>query len=172
MLQKLHSLFVNNALLNTVDNVCGAIARLITTNPASVPLNQVLPSFFTALPLKVDHSENKAVFNCIFFLFSTQTELVSLSFPRPQTVTTCGTLFVDLNKTPSFLFQMFSNLPRLFSIFAAVLGEPDTQLVAPTRVGLLSLIQSVSAQRNDLFTQAVASLSEYERSVLAKAITQ
>jgi len=131
-----------------------------------VPLQQVLPSFFTALPLKVDYSENKAVFNCIFFLFSTQTELVS----RPSPVSRSS---YDLAVTPPPFYlscQMFSNLPRLFSIFSSVLGEPDTQLAPASRVGLLSLIQSVSAQRNDLFTQALASLSEFERGVLAKAL--
>lgn len=81
ILQKLHGLFVNNVYVNTIDNVCGAIARMITTNPTSVPLNQVLPAFFSSLPLKVDYAENKAVFNCVFFLFTTQHDFVS--FPQP-----------------------------------------------------------------------------------------
>lgn len=76
VLQKLHGLFVNNAYVNTIDNACGAVSRIIVTNPSSVPLPQVLPALFSALPLKIDYAENKAVFNCIFFLFGTQHEYV------------------------------------------------------------------------------------------------
>lgn len=59
------------ARFNARDNAVGAVARIIVKNTAAVPLDQVLPVFFDALPLKHDHLENTAVFNTIFHLFRT-----------------------------------------------------------------------------------------------------
>lgn len=60
-----------SAKLNAKDNATGAVARLIVRNPAAIPLDQVLPIFVNALPLKNDYLENRAVFRAIFFLFRT-----------------------------------------------------------------------------------------------------
>ncbi|KXN86598.1 putative importin subunit beta-4 [Leucoagaricus sp. SymC.cos] len=57
------------ARLNAKDNAAGAVARLIVRNTAAIPLEQVLPTFFTALPLKNDYLENRPVFRAIFHLF-------------------------------------------------------------------------------------------------------
>lgn len=46
----------------TLDNICGALARLIITNSKLVPLEQVLPVFIQKLPLREDFDENKSVF--------------------------------------------------------------------------------------------------------------
>ncbi|KAJ6804510.1 putative importin subunit beta-4 isoform X1 [Iris pallida] len=47
------------------DNAAGAVARMIMVQPQSIPLNQVLPVFLKALPLKEDYEESIAVYNCI-----------------------------------------------------------------------------------------------------------
>lgn len=65
---------------------------------------------------------------------------------------------------------MFAHLPQLFAIFASVLGLPETQLTPETRVGLLSLLHSLSTQRQDLFNQALASLPEGERAKILAAM--
>ncbi|KIJ20624.1 phosphatidylinositol 3-kinase [Paxillus involutus ATCC 200175] len=57
--------------LNAKDNATGAVARLITRNTAAVPLDQVLPVFVAALPLKEDYVENRPVFRALFHLFRT-----------------------------------------------------------------------------------------------------
>jgi len=44
-----------------LDNICGAVARLICTNHEAVPLGQVLPVFLNHLPLKEDFEENDMV---------------------------------------------------------------------------------------------------------------
>ncbi|KAI0925226.1 hypothetical protein AcW1_007090 [Taiwanofungus camphoratus] len=59
------------ARLNARDNAVGAVARMLTKNTAAMPLDQVLPVFFEALPLKNDYLENRPVFMAIFHLFRT-----------------------------------------------------------------------------------------------------
>ncbi|XP_020296536.1 importin-4-like [Pseudomyrmex gracilis] len=51
------------------DNVIGALARLIITNYSSLPLEQILPVFVQQLPLNLDWSEHKAVFQSIHTLY-------------------------------------------------------------------------------------------------------
>lgn len=53
----------------TADNACSAIARIIVRYNNSLPLPQLLPLFFRALPLREDHLEDEYVYNCLFFLF-------------------------------------------------------------------------------------------------------
>ncbi|KAL7280928.1 hypothetical protein ACG7TL_005876 [Trametes sanguinea] len=61
-----------SAKLNARDNAVGAVARMIAKNTAAVPLDQVLPVFIDALPLRNDYLENRPVFRAIFHLFKTQ----------------------------------------------------------------------------------------------------
>ncbi|KAE9406240.1 ARM repeat-containing protein [Gymnopus androsaceus JB14] len=57
--------------LNAKDNAAGAVGRLIVRNTAAIPLDQVLPVFVDALPLKNDYLENRPVFRAIFHLIQT-----------------------------------------------------------------------------------------------------
>ncbi|XP_067389258.1 LOW QUALITY PROTEIN: importin-4 [Emydura macquarii macquarii] len=58
------------------DNVCGAVARMILSQPQALPLGQVFPALLRALPLTEDLEENKTVFRCIQFLYETQPQQV------------------------------------------------------------------------------------------------
>jgi importin-4 len=60
--------------LNARDNAAGAVGRMIVKNAAAVPLDQVLPIFVNALPLKNDPLENRPVFRAIFHLFRTNSQ--------------------------------------------------------------------------------------------------
>ncbi|TBU45281.1 ARM repeat-containing protein [Dichomitus squalens] len=60
------------AKLNARDNAVGAVARMIVKNTAALPLDQVLPVFLSALPLRNDYLENRPVFRAVFHLFNTQ----------------------------------------------------------------------------------------------------
>lgn len=51
-----------------VDNAAAAVARFIMAAPAALPMEQVLPVFLSALPLKADRSENEAVYTCLLGL--------------------------------------------------------------------------------------------------------
>jgi hypothetical protein len=73
LLAALRPLFVitpdsSSAKLNAQDNAAGAVARLLLCNTAAIPLDQVLPVFLEALPLKND-LENRAVFGALFHRF-------------------------------------------------------------------------------------------------------
>lgn len=57
------------AKLNAKDNAAGAVGRLLLRNAAATPLDQVLPVFIDALPLKNDYLENRPVFRALFHLF-------------------------------------------------------------------------------------------------------
>ncbi|POW08844.1 hypothetical protein PSHT_09376 [Puccinia striiformis] len=51
------------------DNAAGAIARMILKNKAALPLDQVLPVFFEALPLKQDFAESSKCFEAFHILW-------------------------------------------------------------------------------------------------------
>uniref|UniRef100_A0A8C4YM11 Importin 4 n=1 Tax=Gopherus evgoodei TaxID=1825980 RepID=A0A8C4YM11_9SAUR len=51
------------------DNICGAVARMILSQPQALPLSQVFPALLRSLPLTEDFEENKTVFRCISFLY-------------------------------------------------------------------------------------------------------
>ncbi|KAF7724391.1 hypothetical protein EC973_001116 [Apophysomyces ossiformis] len=76
ILTALHPLFHDQSLPNTTDNATGAVARLILAHPEAVPLDQVLPVFANALPLKADFAENEPVFECLFQLFRSNNSFV------------------------------------------------------------------------------------------------
>lgn len=54
---------------NTLDNICGALARLIIANSNLVPLKDVLPVFIQYLPLRQDFDENQSVFKCLHLVY-------------------------------------------------------------------------------------------------------
>ncbi|ORY60375.1 armadillo-type protein [Leucosporidium creatinivorum] len=63
VLSALHPLFeaADEEAQGARDNAAGAVARMIVKNSAAVPLEQVLPVFLKALPLKRDFAESKPV---------------------------------------------------------------------------------------------------------------
>ncbi|EMD38718.1 hypothetical protein CERSUDRAFT_112448 [Gelatoporia subvermispora B] len=65
------------AKFNARDNAMGSVARMILKNTAAVPLDQVIPTFMDALPLKNDYQENVPVFRAIFHLFRTNAGLLA-----------------------------------------------------------------------------------------------
>ncbi|RLO03085.1 hypothetical protein DYB28_004584 [Aphanomyces astaci] len=60
-----------------VDNACSAVASLISTAPDAVPLDQVLPVFLKALPLKADFTETENVYGALFKLLEMQHPVAS-----------------------------------------------------------------------------------------------
>ncbi|XVE91917.1 hypothetical protein REPUB_Repub01dG0052500 [Reevesia pubescens] len=65
------------------DNAAGAIARMVMVHPQSIPLNQVLPVFLRVLPLKEDHEESMAVYNCVSMLVLSSNPQVFFSLHLP-----------------------------------------------------------------------------------------
>ncbi|KAG8895285.1 hypothetical protein FRB99_000665 [Tulasnella sp. 403] len=58
------------------DNAAGAVSRMILKNAGSLPLEQVLPVLYAALPLKNDYLENAPVYRAIFHLFRTNGQVM------------------------------------------------------------------------------------------------
>ncbi|XP_066460134.1 importin-4 isoform X2 [Eleutherodactylus coqui] len=79
----------------TLDNVCGAVSRMILTHPEGVPVEQVFPVLLRSMPLKKDFEENVTVFKCIAFLY---------------------------DKNPA---QVAANITDIARIFAHVLGTKE-----------------------------------------------
>ncbi|KAL4119196.1 hypothetical protein QTP88_012040 [Uroleucon formosanum] len=52
-----------------LDNVYGALARMIITNIEGMPLDHVVPVMINYLPLQEDFVENLAVFKCLIYLY-------------------------------------------------------------------------------------------------------
>jgi len=103
--------------LNAKDNAAGAVARLILRNTGAIPLDQVLPIFVNALPLKDDYLENRPVFRAIFHLTRT----------NPQ--------------------ALAPYMDKLLSVFATVLDPngPD-QVGDEIRADLIQLISHLNSQ--------------------------
>ncbi|KAF9432023.1 hypothetical protein BGZ76_011403, partial [Entomortierella beljakovae] len=95
ILTALYPLFQNQNLDNATDNACGAVARMIMKHPNAVPLDQVLPVFLQALPLKRDYEENEPVYNLLFSLIRSQNAWI------------------------------FSNIAQILAVFTEVLPKED-----------------------------------------------
>ncbi|KAF9423604.1 hypothetical protein BGZ94_008252 [Podila epigama] len=120
LLTAVYPLFQNQEMVNVTDNACGAVARMIMAHPNAVPLDQVLPVFVGALPLKRDFAENEAVFQVLFSLIRSQNNWI------------------------------FANIAQLLPVFAAVLStegeEDEAQLQPQTRQELIDIIKALNVQ--------------------------
>lgn len=67
-LQLVQPFFTSEFEPATVDNAVAAVCRMVLGNPASVPLESVLPVIFSKLPLKDDFDEFKTVTKFIVYL--------------------------------------------------------------------------------------------------------
>lgn len=76
ILQALFTLLSSEQPPLVQDNICGAVARMITASPESLPLDQVLPMLVGLLPIKEDESENKTVTNCFIQLYKNNNTLI------------------------------------------------------------------------------------------------
>jgi hypothetical protein len=120
-----------HARLSARDNAAGAVARMISKNADALPLAQVLPVLFGALPLRNDLLENTPVFRAVFTLFKT----------RPAAVAP----FLD----------------GLLRVFAHVLdpnGRED-QVGDETRAELIALVAAINAEKPEAV--AAAGLSAF-----------
>lgn len=59
-----------------IDNVCGAVCRMIMGNADAVPVEQVFPALMARLPLKEDMEEYSTVYNCLTMLYSRNPALI------------------------------------------------------------------------------------------------
>ncbi|KAH8296643.1 hypothetical protein KR054_009252 [Drosophila jambulina] len=70
ILQTLSDAIARETAPSALDNICGAVARLILTNVQAVPLAAVLPVFLSHLPLREDFEEYDAVLKTFHLLYT------------------------------------------------------------------------------------------------------
>jgi len=113
ILSSISPLFNSTSLPQTIDNACGAVARLLLRYPNIVPIEQVLPTFFNALPLKSDYEENVPVVKFLQYLFETQNPFI------------------------------LSNKEGLTQLFQSMLSPPENQLNEECRAIVIKMAQSL-----------------------------
>ncbi len=112
------------ARFNARDNGAGAVARLIVRNTGAIPLEQVLPLWLSALPLKNDFLENRPVFRCIFHLFSTQSAAL---LPYLDTLLAVFAVVLDPNQAD----QISDDIRRdLINLIGLLNGEDPGKIQA------------------------------------------
>jgi hypothetical protein len=118
--------------------VCGATvqARLILAVPQHMPLAQVVPVLFRALPLKEDFAENETVYRCADALFRNQFELAAP--------------FIE-----HFLLA-----------FCTAFNQPDEQLSGATAALIPPLVQWMSANHPAPAAAAIKKLPRLAREFL------
>lgn len=70
LLQLLFSIADKNPSHLIMDNICGAVSRMILTNYNALPLAQIIPVLIHHLPIQEDKSENDTFMKCICFLYT------------------------------------------------------------------------------------------------------
>ncbi|KAK9398264.1 importin-4 [Crotalus adamanteus] len=71
-----------SATNRVTDNVCGAVARMLMTNPGGMPVEQVFPVLLHALPLREDFEEYKTVYRCVAFIYQNDPSQVLQQIPE------------------------------------------------------------------------------------------
>lgn len=69
ILQTLSTMFSKETHSGTMDNISGAVAKMIIVNAHGIPLEQVLPVLIQHLPLAFDFTENEAIVKCLYGLY-------------------------------------------------------------------------------------------------------
>lgn len=108
------------------DNAAGAVARMIMKNKSALPLAQILPVFFEALPLKQDFDESGKCFDAVFELIREQNPLVQNHFDHLLAVFA----HVLTNSTPS-------------------VPEGKTMIQPETRENMIALLRQLNGQVPD-----------------------
>jgi len=112
------------------DNICGAVARMISTAPEALPLDQVLPILVGCLPIKEDESENETVTKCFIQLYSANNaillpymdKILPWFFGSINNSDKSGLKPDTLEKTKLLLSDLHNKYPTQFAQVATPLG--------------------------------------------------
>jgi hypothetical protein len=70
ILQLLNTLLKEDGDRRTIDNVLGAVCRMVLTNPTGLPLDSIMQTLVKYLPLGEDYEENITVYKTLYMLLS------------------------------------------------------------------------------------------------------
>ncbi|KAK2966659.1 hypothetical protein RJ640_002357 [Escallonia rubra] len=138
VLRGLHPLFGESEPDNAArDNAAGAVARMIMVHPESIPLNQVLPVFLKALPLKEDHEESMTVYSCLCNLvLSSNAQILSLV---PELITLFAQVAISPVEPPEVKAQIGGAFSHLMSLYGHQM-QPLLGNLSPTHANALAAI--------------------------------
>ncbi|CAD6202994.1 unnamed protein product [Miscanthus lutarioriparius] len=142
ILRSLHNLFGNSESDDAVrDNAAGAIARMIMVQPQSIPLNQVLPVFIKALPLKEDHEESMTVYGCICsLLLSSHPQILPLV---PDVIH----VFAQVVVSPDESDEVKTNIGKAVSHLISVYGQQMQPILSALPPAHASALASFASRR-------------------------
>ncbi|CAL4921877.1 unnamed protein product [Urochloa decumbens] len=140
ILRSLHNLFSNSESDDAVrDNAAGAIARMIMAQPQSIPLNQVLPVFIKALPLKEDHEESMPVYSCICsLLLSSHPQILPLV---PDVIHVFAQVVVSPDETDEIKTNIGKAVSHLISVYGQQM-QPILSALPPAHANALAAFAS------------------------------
>uniref|UniRef100_A0A1D1ZIV0 Putative importin subunit beta-4 n=1 Tax=Anthurium amnicola TaxID=1678845 RepID=A0A1D1ZIV0_9ARAE len=140
ILRALHPLFADSEPDDAVrDNAAGAIARMIIVQPQSLPLNQVLPVFLKALPLKEDHEESMTVYSCVCDLvLSSNSQILPLV---PDVVNVFAQVAASPDEGPEIKARVGTAFSHLLSLFGNQL-QPILSNLSPVQANALASVAS------------------------------
>ena len=82
ILQLLSSQLANENDPRCLDQIVGAVCRLIIAYKEGVPIDQVMPVVFANLPLREDMEEYEAVFRALLILYGDGVDLIKTAMPK------------------------------------------------------------------------------------------
>lgn len=140
ILNALHRLFANSEPDHAVrDNAAGAIARMIMVQPQSIPLNQVLPVFIKALPLKEDHEESMAVYSCLCnLLLSSHPQILTLV---PDVINVFAQVVVSPDESDEVKINIGKAVSHLISVYGQQM-QPILSALPPAHANALAALAS------------------------------
>uniref|UniRef100_A0A0E0GK46 Importin N-terminal domain-containing protein n=1 Tax=Oryza nivara TaxID=4536 RepID=A0A0E0GK46_ORYNI len=117
------------------DNAAGAIARMIIVQPQSIPLNQVLPVFIKALPLKEDHEESMVVYSCVCnLLLSSHPQILPLV---PDVINAFAQVVVSPNESDEVKIVVAKAVSHLISVYGQQM-QPILSALPPAHANALA----------------------------------
>ncbi|XP_038984750.1 probable importin subunit beta-4 isoform X3 [Phoenix dactylifera] len=117
------------------DNAAGAVARMIMVQPQSIPLNQVLPVFLKALPLKEDREESLTVYSCICnLLLSSNPQILPLV---PDVVQIFAQVVVSPAENDEVKAQIGMAISHLISVYGPQM-QPILSSLSPVHANALA----------------------------------
>ncbi|KAL7414664.1 armadillo-type protein [Mrakia frigida] len=119
------------------DNAAGAVARIVLKDLNVVPLDQVLPILFNALPLKAS-----LISRSVFLLFLSSTNDFVENTPVFKTI---FHLFQSSSSDPKILSVLLSHIDHLLSVFAYVLDDTrEDEIEEEIRTQLIALVAQLN----------------------------
>ncbi|XP_071445043.1 importin-4-like [Hetaerina americana] len=130
ILQALSAAIAKESNAIALDNICGALARLIITNVELIPMEQVFPVYLQYLPLREDFEENKKVFESFSYLYKLGHPVL---LPHLGKIVTIATTVLDTSQidkeTESNIVELLKSAQRDFpDAFSAVAGSMSPEL--------------------------------------------